>query len=276
MDRKKIQRIKLIVAIVVVMVIAIIVVARIIKYQKEGEKNMPYSISKIIVVSTANKYEKNEAEGNKSEEDQPGENSGNQESQNENQNESQNNSIWKFDLIQNNDIYISIEKNEENIKNDEKIKSVSIENIQISQSPLKGTLKAYMPNSLDGDKYKYTNDYIVSESLTYRSADESNFKYLVISNNGGTIGISFANTELGTYSSGDDTEITYNGTMLSKVGITNEDVKSKVSFDLIIELDDGKKYSGRIDIDINCDGLVENGKTQIELTDFSNVVFKRI
>ena len=28
--------------------------------------------------------------------------------------------------------------------------------------------------------------------------------------------------------------------MLSKIGITNEQVKSKVAFDLIIELDDGK------------------------------------
>lgn len=275
MDRKKIQRAKLIIAIVVVLIIAIIVVARIVKYQKEGEKNMPYSISKIIVVSTANKYEKNESEANNDIQQNLDDSEGNSENQ-ENQNENQNNSIWNFDLIQNNDIYISVEKNEENIKDEEKIKSISIGNIQISQAPLKGTLKAYMPNSLDGEKYKYTDDYIVSESLTYRSSNESNFKYLVVSNNGGTIGISFANTELGTYSSGDDTEITYNGTMLSKVGITNEDVKSKVSFDLIIELDDGKKYSGRIDIDINCDGLVENGTTQMELTDFSSVVFKRI
>ena len=133
-----------------------------------------------------------------------------------------------------------------------------------------------MPSSLDGEKYKYTDDYIVSQSLTYRGAEESNYKTLQISKNGGNIGISFANKELGTYSSGEDTEITYNGTMLSKLGIANENVKSKVSFDLVIELDDGKKYSGSVEIDLSCDGLVENGTTQTEITDFSNVVFKRI
>ena len=46
--------------------------------------------------------------------------------------------------------------------------------------------------------------------------------------------------------------------------------------DLIIELDDGKKYSGRVELDLNCDNLIENGKSQIEITDFSNIIFKRI
>ena len=64
--------------------------------------------------------------------------------------------------------------------------------------------------------------------------------------------------------------------MLSKLGIKDEDVKSKVSFDVIIELEDGKKYSGNVTLDINCDKLVENGMTKNEITDFSNVIFKRI
>ena len=324
LERKKVQRIKFIIAIVVVLLVAIIVFLRVSKYQKEGEKNMPYSISKIIVVSTASKYEKNTEVSenpdnteetseqvdteNQSDEEQSGEevnteeqssdevntenqpvenqtNEGQdsevqdgQETSNEEQvieEEIQDNSVWKFDVIQTSDIYISIEKNEENIKKDEKIKSVSIENIEVTEAPKRGSLKAYMPNSLDGEKYKYTDDYLVSNSLTYRASGEGDFKNLLISNNGGIIGISIANTELGTYTSGEDTEITYNGTMLSKLGITDEDVKSKISFDVVIELDDGKKYSGRASIDIPCDGLVENGTAQIELTDFSNVIFKR-
>ena len=253
MDNKRIQKIKLIIAIVVVVIVAAIVVTRVLIYQKEGEKNMPFNLSKIIVVSTATKDDTQTVE-----------------------NQEQNSSIWNFNIIQTNDIYISIENNENNTKKDEKIKNITIENIQILENPSIGSLKAYMPNSIDGEKYKYTDEYIVSQSLTYRGAEESNLKTLHISKNGGSIGISFANKELGTYSSGEDTEITYNGTMLSKLGIKNEDVKSKVAFDLVIELDDGKKYSGNVELDLSCDGLVENGTTQTELTDFSNVIFKRI
>ena len=251
MNNKRIQTIKLMIAIFVVLVLATIVTTRILKYQKEGEKNMPFNLSKIIIVSTAIKDDNQSTEG-------------------------QNASIWNFNIIQTNDVYISIENNKNNSKNNEKIKSITIENIQILENPSIGNLKPYMPNSLDGEKYKYTDDYIIPQSLTYRGAEESNYKTLQISKNGGNIGISFANKELGTYSSGEDTEITYNGTMLSKLGITNENVKSKVSFDLVIELDDGKKYSGRVELDLSCDGLVENGTTQTEITDFSNIVFKRI
>ena len=64
--------------------------------------------------------------------------------------------------------------------------------------------------------------------------------------------------------------------MISKLGMNDEQVKSKISFDLIIELDDGKKYSGNVEINFDCNGLIENGKSQTEITDFSNIIFKRI
>ena len=163
-----------------------------------------------------------------------------------------------------------------NTKKDEKIKNISINNIEVTESPAVGVLKPYMPNSLEGENYKYSDEYVVNDSLTYRASDKTDYKNLQIGQNGGSIEISFANKQVGTYSSADDTEITYDGTMLSKIGITNEQVKSKVAFDLIIELDDGKKYSGRVELDLNCDNLIENGKSQIEITDFSNIIFKRI
>ena len=294
LDKNKIQKIKLVIAFVVILIIAAIVIFRVVKYQKEGEKNMPYNIAKIIVVSRVSEYENNnENEENKesseeqSEADQlEGEQSAeNQEQEEQLQPDTQSeeqpaeepdNSFWKFDLIQTSDVYISIEKNEENIKKDEKIKSITIENIEVSEGPQKGSIKAYMPNSLDGEKYSYTNDYKVSDSLTYRGSTENNFQNLQISSNGGIIGISFANTDIGTYASGEDTEITYDGTLLTKLGLTDEDIKCKISFDLIIELDDGKKYSGKVNLELTCDGLVENGTSETEITDFSDVIFKRI
>ena len=165
---KKTQTIKLIIAIFVVIVFATIVIARIIKYQNEGEKNMPFTVSKIIIISTA---QENKA--------------------NTDSNKTNNNSGWNFDILQNNDVYISIEKS--NTKKNEKIKNITIENIQITQNPEKGNIKAYMPSSLDSDKYTYTNNFLVNGSLTYRAADQSNLKNLQINKDGGTLGISFVN-----------------------------------------------------------------------------------
>lgn len=253
MVNKKVQRIKLIVAILVVLIAVILICVRIAIYEKEGEKNMPFNLSKIIIISTA---QKDESSVNAEQVSQT--------------------VLGDFNIIQNNDIYISVERNENNAKKDELIKNITVENIEITEAPKKGTLKAYMPNSLDGSKYNYSDDYLVSQSLTYRGDNQNNYQNLQINKNGGNIAFSLANKELGTYVSGETTEITYNGTMLSKLGLTSEDVKSKIAFNLVIELDDGKKYSGRVELDVNCEGLVENGKTQTEITDFSNVVFKRI
>lgn len=252
MVNKKVQKIKLLIAAIVVLIAAILVCVRISIYEKEGEKNMPFNVSKIIIISTA---QKDETSVNV---------------------EQTQNILGDFNIIQNNDIYISIEKDEKNAKKDESIKNITIENIEILTAPQKGTLKAYMPNSLEGSKYNYSDDYLVSQSLTYRGADQNNYQNLQINKNGGNIAFSLANKELGTYVSGEATEVTYNGTMLSNLALTNEDVKSKIAFNLVIELDDGKKYSGRVELDLNCEGLVETGTTQIEITDFSNVVFKRI
>jgi len=53
----------------------------------------------------------------------------------------------------------------------------------------------------------------------------------------------------GKYSSNDET-ITHNGTMLSKLNLKHEDIKCKVSFDLIIELASGTKFTGNIALDL--------------------------
>lgn len=280
-DKEKMKKIELIVAASIIAIIAIFVIVRAVQYQKEGEKNMPYNISKIIVIGTANKYEKPEPQENPAEENSE-ENSEDNSEENSEQNQAESepaedsNATWNFDIIQTNDVYISIEKIEENIRKDEKIKSITIENIKVVEAPQNGTLKAYMPNSLDGEQYNYTNDYIISNKLTYKAGDENNFKDLQVASNGGIIGLSFANADVGKYVSGEETEINYNGTLLAKLGLTDESLKSKVSFDLIIELDNGKKYTGNVVLELNCEGLIENGTSQSEIKDFNNVIFKRI
>lgn len=83
------RAIKASISIAMLIVILTIVVIVIIKYNVEGEKNMPFKLSKITIISTAEGLEPEENDQNIK---------------------------WKLNLIQNNDIYISIAKNGEDNK----------------------------------------------------------------------------------------------------------------------------------------------------------------
>ena len=78
----------------------------------------------------------------------------------------------------------------------------------------------------------------------------------------------------GEYSS-DDEQIQHDGTMLSKVGITNEDIKCKVSFDIMIELVSGTKFTGTVTLELPIGDITTSGTTNYEKKDFSDVIFKR-
>ena len=77
------------------------------KYAVEGENNMPFELSQLIVVSTAEGVENN-----------------------------QNENIWNFDLMQNNDVYLYIGKNK-SYKETEIIKRIIINNIKVEEGPQK-------------------------------------------------------------------------------------------------------------------------------------------
>ena len=86
-----------------ILVLAIALIGLIIlKYHVEGEQNMPFDLSEILVVSTA--------EGNQKEE--TGDNN------------------WNVDIYQTNDVYLNIKKNK-NYKDTEIIKNIEIKNINI-------------------------------------------------------------------------------------------------------------------------------------------------
>jgi len=83
------------------LLITAIVILLMIKYNVEGEKNMPFKLSKIVVQSTIDTKSR-EGTGN----------------------------LWDLELTQNNDIYIYIEKNK-NIESESKLKSIKIKRIRL-------------------------------------------------------------------------------------------------------------------------------------------------
>ena len=248
MDIKKRETIKCCVAISLLIIVIAIVVILILKYQVNGETNMPFNLSKITIISTA-EGEQNKTEGAE-------------------------NFKWDFNINQNNDIYFFIEKNE-CYKKASLIKSVSIENIDINQKPTNGTIKVYMPNSSDGRRYVYDDSFLVKNKLEYKGAQASNEKNLEIGNQGGNVLIRFANMNASTYTSNDDTEIVHDGTLLAKTGISNENIKFAVNFDFIINTSN-IKYKANITLDLPYGNILKDGKTELEKTDMSDIVFKRM
>ena len=246
MDDRKKEKIKACSAFAFVTLIILIVGIIIFKYQIEGETNMPFVLSNMYVVSTA--------EG----------------TENENSEEK-----WNINIYQINDIYFNIEKNE-NYSNQAKIESVQIDNIQIIENPAKGKINAYMPNSSDGRQFTFEEEYMLEKnSLTYKGASKTDTKKLEIGNQGGTIVIRFSNDGLGTYISNEDEEIKHDGTMLNKINVVNEGIKFKVSFDLIVKVDD-VSYKTTIQLELPTGNILENGRESLEIEDTQKYIFKRV
>jgi len=242
--RKK-EKIKACIAIAVIVLIILITGIITMKYYVEGENNMPFTLSKITIVSTA------EGVGNELAEEK-----------------------WNLSVFQINDVYFSIEKNENN-NEEELIQSISIENIQVIENPKVGQIKTYMPNSSDGRLFSSSDEYMLQDNkLTYKGASKSNSKTLEIGNQGGTLVVRFANTEIGKYISNEDEEIKHDGSLLEKVQVQNEDVNFKVAFDVVINLKN-KSYISNVILDLPCESnLIEEGTCSKEITD--KFVFKRV
>ena len=180
LNENKKQTIKLIIAVAILALLFIFVIIMMLKYEVEGETNMPFKLSKIITISTV--------EGN--------------------ENKENSDSKWNFNIVQNNDVYFYIDKNEEyNFKEEELIKNVKIENILINKVPQKGIVETYMPNSTADKVFSYEEQFLVGESLEYKGAKQSSTSNLEIGSQGGTILIRFSNNNIGKYVSNDEEEV---------------------------------------------------------------------
>jgi len=211
------------------------------KYHIEGEKNPPFFISKILVVSVAEGYEQEQME-----------------------------SKWNFNIDQNNDIYITVNKNEDN--NNEIIKKVSLENFNISE-PEKGNIKIYKPS----EEGIYMNDekYIVEDRLEYLGSNNPKLKDIEISNQGGSVLIRISNKEVGKYVS-DDEEIIHDGKLLSKTETKLEEIKFYADFDIIIETVKGIKYKTNITLELPTGNIIEEGQNIFEYEKTEDILLKRI
>lgn len=246
MEIRRKETIKLWIAIFIILIITGIVVSIVIRYQVTGETSMPFELSKITIISTA--------EGKQREENPE-------------------NMKWNIDVSQHNDIYFFFTKNE-NIKNTHMINSVTIGNIKVTKEPAKGNIKLYMPNSGEGRRFVCDDNFLIEDSLTYKGDTESSEKTLSIANQGGTAIIRVSNSNVGEYISNDDAEIIHDGTLIKLTNTQKEDIQFSISFDIIIVIDQ-IKYKANMNLDLPYGDILEEGITKLDILDFKDIIFKR-
>lgn len=243
--RFNIRKFKKTILIFFIVLILAITFMIILKYNTEGETNMPFKLSKIMVVSTAEGIDK------KSE------------------------YKWDLDLIQINDIYIEIDKNK-NYSTTEIIEKIRIDNIKIESKIEKSQINLYKTSEEKKDVYNEKEKYLIKDSIEYIGGEKTDNKNLTIANQGGVITLKCINEKLGNYKSNDEQEIKHDGTMLKKIGINNiEEIKSIINFDITLQLKSGIIYKGNIDIELPVGNILEQGVSHIEKTDLKDIIFKR-
>jgi len=229
---------------IIILIIAVIALL-ILKYDVEGEKNMPFKLSSIILISSAQGYQETENPEYK----------------------------WDVEVFQNNDIYLNVEKNK-NYNEKEVIKSVQIENIQIENKPEIGEYKIYRTSGEDKGVFTYKEEYEIKDKIEYLGDLNTDLNNLKISNQGGTIIIRAVNKTGKKYTSNERT-IEHNGKLLEKVGISYDEIKASIKFDLIINLESDISYRGEIQLEIPAGNIILEGSSSTEIKDMKDIVFKR-
>ena len=241
LNRKIFHVIMVVVIVFVILCIAGILVLR---YQVEGESNMPFKITKISLVESVEGMA-NEGTPEK----------------------------WNLNVNQNNDIYVYIEKNSSYGKT-EIIEEVQIKNIIINKQKEKGQLKLYKPVVDEKRMFLNASENEITE-ITYKGELESNIKEQKISNQGGIVAFRYGINNLAQYVSNSDEQIDHSQ-LLKLTNITQEDLQTKLSFDMIIKLTSGKIYQATINLDVPTDEIIEKGTVGKEITDLDGIIFKRI
>lgn len=215
------------------------------KYNVEGEMNLPFYLSKISVISNVEGIDIEDSTNK-----------------------------WNLSVAQNNDIYLSIKK-KGNYKDTEIIENVKLDNFNIEQKPAIGEVKLLKPDDkVESVIFKNSFENEV-DKIEYTGSIDSSIKDLKISNQGGLVVFRYVINNLGNYISNDDEQINHSE-LLKKLNIRNDDLKFRVSFDIYISLNSSKIYKSNINLELPINNVVEEGTQSVEYDDLKDIIFKRI
>lgn len=216
-----------------------------IKYDVEGESTLPYSIEKILIVSRVDTQNNDDSEN-----------------------------LWNINLTENNNVFVYIKKNK---TTNETIHEIKIDNFKINTPPKIGNIHIYRPTGDLNNLYEYSEQNYLDSNITYTGAKVDTLKTLEIGNQGGMMGFRISLKDIGKYVSNNyDEEITYDGTLLNKANIKQEDISFSMSFDITITLDSNISFKGTINMNLPSGDIINNQEPYIEITNFEDIIFKRL
>lgn len=214
----------------------------ILKYNIEGETDIPFTISKIAIISSGEGIDKKAID-----------------------------TKWAFDIYQSNDIFLYLDKND-NYGKTEIIQNVKIDNVQIN-SKRKDNIKLYKPEEQEENVIFKNREENIVQNIEYMGDIESNLKQMKISNQGGIIAFRCSNDNLKQFTSNDE-EINHEE-LLKKAEINKEDLNANITFDLTLQLEARKVYKTTIILELPVEDVIEKGITSKEITDL-NIKWERI
>jgi len=113
------------------------------------------------------------------------------------------------------------------------------------------------------------------KGIEYTVTAVDNMEKQEIGQTGGILAFRISNQELANYVSNEEAELQYNGTLLQKAGITEQDIKITASMDITIEISKKEKYKGTLTLELPIEDFNEKSILGTEKTDLSDVIFKR-
>ena len=225
--------------IALILFIALMIV---INYNEEGEKVLPFKLSKIVIVSAINGNSKTGSD-----------------------------TIWDIDLNQINDFYISIAP--ENNTNKETIKSIILKNFKINPDDVAGNKKILTPTGeLGANLYSNSEENYKDSEIVFDGGAIDDLKSKQIGNMGGTIAFRYELENIGNFKGNDETEIKYDASILQKVGLDVQKLNTEISFDLLIKTSKNISYKGNIKLQTPVGNLSENASGEKVIED----LFKRV
>lgn len=240
-DRKEFHIAILIIIVVIILFSALLIM---LKYSEEGEKNLPFNISKITIVSSVEGKD-NEDPNNK----------------------------WNLTVNQNNDFYFYVEKNKL-YKEKSILEKITFENFTVQGNNSLGNKELYKPDSVSENViFRNAEENKVSK-IDYENAEKTSIKDCKISNQGGLLVFRYANENVGQYVSNEDEEINHQD-LLKKINSTQESLSFIVNFDMIMCVQGGTVYKANINLELPKGDVINGGTQSNEITDVGDIVFRR-
>ena len=135
------------------------------------------------------------------------------------------------------------------------LKKVTLSNINFSLKPSIGTPNLYYKNINDFSKLVVSKDNLIEDSITFDTTSKNKIDYIkpILYNNcANPISLSYVNSNLKKeYTLSDDvSDISHNGSLLKKCGITANSISAKVDFKITITNNLDENYSCDLSLNI--------------------------